>query len=253
LCLPRFRCCSSSCAAGSCGPIRLAQGLPSLPARASCSIKPYSSSCVSLPPISFHQTQSSPLSNLHHACPVLAAAAPAALLAAAGPSGWLKLYQASLPGPHSWQLLHSSSPGSLAGPITAVAFNPTGDTLAAAGPAAQVLGTDATAVAAAGGQPGAVSLYSVSSSSRSAAGGLGQQLRLWHQWCVRSLPVSLAVLPSSGVQLMTGRELGAREVRAVVVLFVSGGAVCHTFAVRHLRWHAPHKLNADLRRDMRQP
>jgi hypothetical protein len=48
----------------------------------------------------------------------------------------------------------------------------------------------------------------------SAAGGLGQQLQLWHQWCVRSLPVGLAVLASSGVQLMTGRELGAKQVRA---------------------------------------
>jgi hypothetical protein len=163
--------------------------------------------------------------------PSIYAAPPAALLAAAGPSGWLKLYQASLPGPHSWQLLHSSSPGALAGPITAVAFSPDGDTLAVAGPAAQVLGTDATAVAAAGGQPGAVSLYCIGSSSSGTAGGTaggaaGQQqqqkrMQLWHQWCLRSLPVSVAVLAGRGVQLMTGRRLGAMQVRAAAVVWLA--------------------------------
>jgi hypothetical protein len=144
------------------------------------------------------------------------AATPAALLAAAGPSGWLKLYQASLPGPNSWHLLHSSSPGSLAGPITAVAFSPAGDTLAVAGPAAQVLGTDATAVAAAGGQPGAVSLYSIGRDATAAAAG-SAGLQLWQQWCLRSLPINLAVLASGGVQLMTGRQIAAMQVSAAAV------------------------------------
>ncbi|WIA41640.1 hypothetical protein OEZ86_008998 [Tetradesmus obliquus] len=153
-----------------------------------------------------------------------AAAPPAALLAAAGPAGQLQLYQASLPGPHSWHTLHSSSPGSLAGPITAVAFSPAGDTLAVAGPAVQLLGTDATAVAAAGGQPGAVSLYSISSSSSSSSRGL----QLWQQWCVRSLPLGLAVLPSSGVQLLTGRQLGATQVLHILITPELGSSVVLT-------------------------
>ncbi|KAF6254262.1 hypothetical protein COO60DRAFT_335392 [Scenedesmus sp. NREL 46B-D3] len=155
-------------------------------------------------------------------------ATPAALLAAAGPSGWLKVYRASLPGPHSWDVLHSSSPGSLAGPVTAVAFSPAGDTLAVASPAAQVLGTDATAVAAAGGQPGAVSLYRVQGSTGSGACTAGQQLQLWHQWCLRSLPVGLAVLPSSGVQLMMGRQLRAMQVLHLLVTPEQGSSVALT-------------------------
>lgn len=148
---------------------------------------------------------------------------PAALLAVAGPSGWLGVYRASLPGPNSWHLLHSNSSSSgtpLAGPITAVAFSPAGDTLAVAGPAAQILGTDATAIAAAGGAPGAVSLYSISSSNNGYQGGAGaavsqgqqRELQLWQQWCLRSLAISLLVLPSSGVQLTAGQEVGAVQV-----------------------------------------
>lgn len=132
--------------------------------------------------------------------------APAALLAVAGPAGWLRIYQASQAGPLSWQLLHSSH-GSVAAPITALAFTPHGDTLAVAGPAAQVLGTDAVAVAAAGGQPGAVSLYMVDGGA-----GVQQELQLWQQWALRSLPVGLVVLPSTHVDLMKGKQLEPTQV-----------------------------------------
>eukprot|EP00879_Flechtneria_rotunda_P031429 GHRR01034337.1.p4 GENE.GHRR01034337.1~~GHRR01034337.1.p4 ORF type:complete len:102 (+),score=55.55 GHRR01034337.1:1042-1347(+) len=91
---------------------------------------------------------------------------------------------------------------------------------------------DAATVAVAGVQLGAVGLYHISCNSSSIAGLETAQgcnrpdaathchqqqqqlssLHLWHQWSLRSVPVGLAVLPSSRLELLDGRQLAAVQV-----------------------------------------
>lgn len=156
-----------------------------------------------------------------------------ALLAVASSSGWLCVFEASQPGAQGWALCHST--GSLISPgaPTHLAFSPDGSTLAVASPVAQLVGPDAVAVVAAGGQPGAVSLYQVASgradSSSSALAGLlpplllEQQQRvqlpellLWHSWSLCSMPAGLLVLPSSGFKLLRGKQLQPTQVNHCV-------------------------------------
>lgn len=125
---------------------------------------------------------------------------------------------------HAWSLIHST--GSLVVPSTntQLAFSPDGTTLAVASPAAQLLGTDAVSLAAAGAQPGAVSLYQVADQGGAPTALLPPllleqeqrqqlpELLLWHQWSLASTPVRLAVLPSSGLQLLHGKQLHPSQV-----------------------------------------
>lgn len=158
-------------------------------------------------------------------------AASHALLAVASASGWLSVFEAALPGSSSWTPIHSSG-SLLAAGACALAFTADGTSLAVASPAAQLRGMDAAAVAAAGGQPGTVSLYDVASGSTSSRGGGGglaallppllleqqhqhsqlPELALWHQWSLSSAPVGLAVLPGSGFSLLHGKALQPMQV-----------------------------------------
>jgi hypothetical protein len=115
----------------------------------------------------------------------------------------------------------------LAAPITALAIAAAGDLLAAASSCAQLLGTDAIAVAAAGGSPGAVNLYRIASRpgfELAANSGLElhtgssrlqqqeQPLQLCHQWSLRSSPVSIHCLQSSHLDLLTDGQLVPTQV-----------------------------------------
>jgi len=152
-----------------------------------------------------------------------------ALLAVASSSGWLCVFEASQPGAQGWALCHST--GSLISPgaPTHLAFSADGSSLAVASPVAQLVGTDAVAVVAAGGQPGAVSLYQVASGRADSSSGalagllppllLEQQQRvqlpellLWHSWSLCSMPAGLLVLPSSGFKLLSGKQLQPTQV-----------------------------------------
>eukprot|EP00775_Hariotina_reticulata_P007465 gene7465-7675_t len=139
--------------------------------------------------------------------------------------------QAGLPGAQSWQLLHRIN--SLAAPVIALAFAAAGDLLAVASSCAQVLGTDAIAVAAAGGSPGAVSLYRIASGAvveLAAKGGVDlptgssrmqqqqqQSLQLCHQWSLRSLPISIHLLQSSHLDLLADSKLVPTQVLDLLV------------------------------------
>jgi hypothetical protein len=141
-------------------------------------------------------------------------------------------------------MVHST--GSLIAPGSQplLAFSPDGASLAVGSLTAQVLSTDAVAVAAAGGQPGTISLYQVAaaapaSSSSSGAGGAAlsallppllleqrpggaqlPELRLWHQWSLSSAPAGLLVLPgSSGLRLLEGVQLRPSQVCMPLVIY----------------------------------
>lgn len=153
---------------------------------------------------------------------------PRALLAVASSSGWLCVFGADQRSSQHqpWSLLHSTGSIMTPGAQAQLAFSPDGTSLAVASPVAQLLGTDAVALAALGAQPGAVSLYEVSHSGTGLSallppllqqqqGQRGQlpELLLWHQWSLSSTPVGLFVLPSSGVVLVHGRQLQPAQVR----------------------------------------
>lgn len=140
---------------------------------------------------------------------------PAPLLCVGSSSGWLRLYSPEAAGQRTWRLLHSRD--TLQG-VAAAAFSPWGDTLALGSSAAQLLSTRAIAVAAAGQQPGTLSLYELSSDPYAAAGapgsGPGLGLRLYHQWTLRGPPVAVAFLASCRQQWLDGKRLAALQVGA---------------------------------------
>lgn len=151
---------------------------------------------------------------------------PKALLAVVCSSGWLCVFGAEHASGQPWSLIHSSGGLVASGTQAQLAFSPDGTTLAVSSPVAQMLGTDAIALASLGAQPGAVSLYGVSRSGVGLSALLpplllqqqGQQqqlpeLRLWHQWSLSSTPVGLFVLPSSGLGLLQGKQLQPAQVR----------------------------------------
>jgi hypothetical protein len=74
-----------------------------------------------------------------------------------------------------------------------------------------------------GASPGAVSLYEISSGGAGLSALLPPllqqgrreqlpELRLWHQWSVNSTPAGLGMLPSSGFELMHGKQLRPAQV-----------------------------------------
>lgn len=143
------------------------------------------------------------------------------LLAVASSSGWLCVFGTAQHGSQPWSIVHSTGSLIAPGTHTQLAFSPDGTSLAVASPAVQLLGTDAVSLAAAGGQPGAVSLYHVADSSSGPAALLPPllmeqqqlpELMLWHQWSLCSMPAGLAVLPSSGLQLLHGKQLHPSQV-----------------------------------------
>lgn len=151
---------------------------------------------------------------------------PKALLAVVSGSGWLCVFGAEHASGQPWSLIHSSGGLVASGVQAQLAFSPDGTTLAVSSPVAQLLGTGAVALASLGAQPGAVSLYGVSRSGVGLSALLpplllqqqGQQqqlpeLRLWHQWSLSSTPVGLFVLPSSGLELLQGKQLQPAQVR----------------------------------------
>lgn len=172
----------------------------------------------------------------------------------ASTSGWLCVYGPGQQPHQAWSVIHSTGSLIAPGASTQLAFSPDGATLAVASPVAQVLGTDAVAVAAAGGQPGAVSLYEVARTGGTASAMVPPllleqeqraqlpELQLWHQWGLSSTPVGLAVLPGGGLELMHGKQLqpgqvrtGSPQVLCSATLYLL--ALCwHVCVLRHHAW-----------------